>query len=429
MYLVEDCSAPAGPCQTASSDPTGKGQVARLNYSNMSDSDEPLKLVVDTAGNQRLSTVDLSVEYEEVVCSPGETTCESDNVVECGQYGTDWNPHLTCDLTCKSSTCQGDHCGNAVEIPADGQTYSYDIPFVRIENRYNIDGAACMPTQDDDSPGRDAVFETTVSQNDVIDLSWDAFDPSLYIARDCNNLEATCKAGTQAELSEDASLEYKAEDAGTYYIMADVDEFQGAGGPTYQNSTFTAQIRTPTCTPHEGLGCATGDQLSYCDHQGFQKSYTCDGGCSSGACAPPEGQTCADAIPMTDGDTDTRDFSGRVTIPVGQGNYGSCSFESDNTPESAEHVYEIDLQAGETLSVDWDSGIDKPGTAGGVMYLTGSCGDLNTCKTNGGPYPKSGKTDALTYTASSQETVYLVVARSSDYLADRYDYQVSIDIQ
>jgi hypothetical protein len=429
MYLVEDCSTAEDTCRTSSADPTGKGQVQRLKYANLSDSDESLHLVVDTADNQRLSPVDLSVEYEEVVCSPGETQCQASNIVECGQYGTDWNPHLTCDLTCSSSTCQGDQCGTAVEIPADGQTYSYDIPFVRIEDRYNIDGASCMPSQDDDSPGKDAVFETTVSKNDVIDVSWDAYDPSLYIARDCNDLKATCKTGTQAELSDDASLEYKVDEAGTYYIMADVDEFQGAGGSNYQNSTFTARVRTPSCSPHQGLGCKTSDELVYCDHQGFEETYSCNAGCSSGACTPPEGQACADAIPITDDDTDSRDFSGRVTIPVSQGNYGNCSFDSDDTPESAEHIYEIDLQSGDELSVDWDSGIDKPGTSGGVMYLTGSCGDMTTCKTNGGPYARSGETDALTYTASSQETVYLVVARSSDYLADRYDYQVSVNVQ
>ncbi|MFB6375207.1 MAG: hypothetical protein ABEN55_19275, partial [Bradymonadaceae bacterium] len=81
--------------------------------------------------------------------------------------------------------------------------------------------------------------------------------------------------------------------------------------------------------------------------------------------------------------------------------------------------------------VDWDTGINQRDTSSGVMYLLGTCGDLSTCKVNGGEYPDKAKKGALTYKNStgSSETVYLYVARTTDFSPKKYDYQVDVNFK
>ncbi len=431
LYLVESCGNLDGTCLAGAAASTDATNVERLIYSNFSGSVESHHLIVDSSAGQPLEEAELDLAYREVVCPPGAERCGGDGEIErCGEHGLAWNDHLACDLSCESGECLGDTCSSPVEIPTDGQQHSYTIPFRHLSDEYDVDGAECMPDHQDNSPGAEGVFAVSVSEGDVIEASWDANDPSLYVVGSCTDLKDSCRAGDQEEVSGVAEVEYQADRDGVYYIMADVDEYMSGSGTPYRDSTLAARVRTPTCTPHEELGCSSGDRLAYCDAQGFEQTIGCDGGCTGGACATPGGQVCADPIPVGDGESDTRRFRGRVGIPVEPGLAGACDFTSANTPESADHVYEIELNAGETLSVDWETGIERPGTAGGVMYLLGGCGDTSRCLKNGGPYPTDGETDALTYSAgSSAETVYLVVARTSSYLADQYDYRVDVTIE
>ena len=132
---------------------------------------------------------------------------------------------------------------------------------------------------------------------------------------------------------------------------------------------------------------------------------------------------------MSDGDSDTQVLDGIVSLEVQGGSQpGSCDF-SGNAMGSPDHIYAIDLQAGEELSVDWDTGINESGTSYGVMYLLGSCGDISSCITNGGTYSLSGENDALSYTNNSgqAETVYLYVGRTLGATSS-YDYQITTNI-
>ena len=105
---------------------------------------------------------------------------------------------------------------------------------------------------------------------------------------------------------------------------------------------------------------------------------------------------------------------------VGTGNTGSCSF-GENTA-GADWVYEVSLQANETLTADYD-GISGDDSCCDIMYLLKDCSDTSTC------IEAVDDDGDISYTAGgSPETVYVVMDHD-DYVNDSsYGYDLNITI-
>ncbi len=429
-YLVDDCQAPGESCRLGANDSTGEPHRERLTLENRDEAAEEVYLIVDLTEGEPAREAQIEVEYRGIICSPGTVRCDGWGDTEvCGEFGVEWKRHGECPFGCADGTCIADTCSTAIEIPDDGSEFTREFNPGDMSEQYEILDAACLP-YDDGSPGSEAVFQVQLDAGEILEVSWQHEDASLYVVRDCANLKSSCVAAEQTAGTAPQQITYRADSTGTHYVVADVDYFQTpVGGTTYREGTLTAEVRQPTCSPRTTLGCTSGgNAVEYCTETGLSTSFSCPTSCSGGQCGTPTGQVCTDAIPIDDGEVDVRDFGGIPSQAFISGSYGDCTFTNPDTPQGADRIYRIELQAGEELSVDWKSGIDENKTSGGGMYLLGRCGEMGSCKTNGGTYEADGVADALTYTASEDETVFLYVGHTTSIAASDYDYRIDVGI-
>ena len=437
MYLVEDCSDIEGTCELVAQDSTIDAYRETLTYANLSDAEETYYLVLDTGAGRPVGGAEIQVDYREVICSPGAERCDGAGHIErCGEYGLTWNDVESCRLRCDSATCLGETCGEAIRIPNassdKGNVQSYAFPLGQLGNDHAVNGSyVCTGSANFDGTGPEAVFELAADKGDVIDIEWRPKKWGvLTVATDCSNLGSSCVAGASAQ-HPPIDLQFASDTAETYYIVADTEA--PPVGSIRGSAELDVLVRRPQCSPGTSSGsCVGGGRLKYCTPNGVPETLSCDGGCTAGACANPSGQVCADAIALGDGASDSRGFTGRQSLSFPPGTYGDCRFSSGpdaDVPHSPDHIYAIDVPAGETLSVDWETGIDESTTFEGIMYLLGTCGDVASCLANGGPYPQS-QPDALTWTngGGQQETVYLYVSTGASNTPQHDDYRVDISI-
>ncbi|MGM0556665.1 MAG: hypothetical protein ACQEVA_09840, partial [Myxococcota bacterium] len=364
-------------------------------------------------------------------CDPASytSTCSGGTVEYCPSNGS------VASYTCPTGSCNGDLCANQGAdfcFPAENITAgatatggtSISIDWSNFTSNFNAD-ANCGITSSDVS-GPDAYYAVDLVAGEVLSATLDSSGSSdsgaLMVTSNCVSPEGACEVGDTDPDS--SSVQYLAESDETVYLIADVDNANSTDTFTLDATVATAQCTPGSYTPT----CVTADDLQYCGEYGTYQTYTCGGGCTSGACDDPTGQYCYDPIVLADTESDVQTFSGDVAIPVSEGTFGSCTFDSSNTPTGPDHIYKVELTAGETLDVDYETGINESGSSFGVMYILDTCGDLNSCLANGGEYSLSG-TSTLTHTATQDGPVYVVVARTLSGGTTGYDYQVTMNIQ
>jgi hypothetical protein len=426
IYFTEGCSDLQTTCATGAKDSLPDDPAKEeLTYSNQTDMDQTRYLVIDTAAGQNYGDVEVTVEYKDVICSPGMDQCsQQGNVETCDEFGVAYNETAACGLGCESGICQGEACPGAIDIPNDGNEYTYTFSLSDFVDDYDIDGAGCMDSSFDDSPGPEAVFKVNANAGDIFDLSWDTGDdPAMYVSTDCQNLKSSCVFGAEDFGNNTLNEQFSVSSAGTYYIFTDVDESSFTS--IAQNQTFTAKVSAPQCTAGPStVSCQGSGNLQYCDSVGLFQTYSCNGGCTNGTCGNPQGELCADAKPMADGDSDSQSsYIGINAIdPVANNQTGSCSFP-ENTA-GADWVYAVDLQAGETLTADY-TGTSSFGSGSccDLMYLLKDCYDTTTC------VDTAENDGSITYTASSAETVYVVMDHDSYVNNSTYGFDIDINVQ
>jgi subtilisin-like proprotein convertase family protein len=285
LYVVDNCEDIAGTCQKGAGNSTEQDNQETLTFSNRTDSEVTRTLVVDTAADQLFDTASLSLTFKDVICMPGMQQCAGSDIETCNDPGTAYEVSNTCGYSCSQAVCQGEVCSNAIPIPNDGTEHVYNLEMGDFAGDYDISSASCIGSFSD-SPGHEAVFTFQANANDVVDISWDPpEDPSLYVVSDCSDLAGSCVAGIDDFGSTSVNQKFVVNQAGTYYVMADVDD---TGSGVYGSSTLTAKIQQPSCTANTG-SCTGGGDFDYCDSFGLNTSYSCSNCCStlgSGSSAP-----------------------------------------------------------------------------------------------------------------------------------------------
>ncbi len=420
LYLVDDCSDVQGTCQKGQQGDDDTPSEEEIFFINDTDSEVTKTLIVDTAAEQRLGETQVNFSYAEIVCTPGAGSCNmSGNTDICNEKGTGIGKVNTCTaFPCENGACRGDTCSAPYDITqaalSDGGT-TINKNWTDFSNDYNFDDTCGSgeSIDDIDTDGPDPVFKVDLQQYETLKLDGDApgEDLSIYIKNqmNCGAPNTPCLAANEAE-DPTSSVSYTPTSAETVYVILD---HENTGGGSF---TLDAEITQPECVPpNYTISCDGNGNLQYCAPSATIETYSCQGGCSNGACGTPTGGLCADAKPVSDGDTVSNTYDGTNNLdPVAAGATGSCSF-GENTG-GADWVYEVSLQANETVTADYtgNSGFD-------IIYILKDCTDTTTCQAT------ANNDGSASYTAgSSPETVY-VVADHRNYNNSSF-WQYSIDI-
>ncbi len=395
IYLVTQCSDIGTSCLDGSS--TLFSSNEEITYKNETQSSIDLFIIADVeqdpADFYGPTTIDIRIE--DLVCVPGSTQCAQNNIETCNDTGTAYTS-LVCTSGCNAGTgtCEivpNDTCGSATVLTAP---MSITGRIGEFSNQYSPP-ASCTGRS---AIGRDAVYSfSTPDSGKVAQLRVDAqFNPSLYVVEDCDMLGDTCVIGADSRTTNDDEIEFLVNPNTTYYVIVDASSSQ-----SITEFTLSFDLTTPSCNPNEIIGCANGQQLSFCSSLGVPRRYDCSNGCSNDICALPDGDTCFEAIPATTG-VYSGNFLGTNDIQFTDLNAGTCTLAS--AKGGSDTIYEISLNAGESLFANITSNIDVS------LYLMNSCSDNSSCLTS-----QRSRNPSLTYTASQNESVFLVVDRDSTF--------------
>jgi hypothetical protein len=430
LYVVEDCADLDSSCLVGASDSMENANQETLTHANLSTDPQTLYLVVDTRDDQALSSAQLEVTFDPVVCQPAATRCHPDDdqaTQICNDYGTGFEHLQDCGgWGCASDVClTPNDCGSALDVTTEakqtgGATYTLNWDHFTDD----FSGPACGLTNFE-MRGTDGVVRVDLEADEVLFASLDqgsgTWDPSLILATDCSDFGNSCLDSNEVT-SGAAEIAYLASSPETVYLIANNDD-----SGTQGDFTLDVEVVDSECSPAtDAPRCLDSNDIEYCDSYGTWRPYSCDGGCANDACGTPQGQFCFDAITLNDGDSDTQTYTGEVAIDVPGGTAGSCDFSSAQ-PQGPDHIYAIPVTDGDVVTANYETGINESPSSFGTMYFLDTCGDINSCTANGGTYPTTG-VSTLSTTATQTGTIYLVVARTLDFPDDGYDYEVTIDI-
>ncbi|MFW5968267.1 MAG: hypothetical protein ACOCV2_12150, partial [Persicimonas sp.] len=440
MYFVEDCTNPSGTCQAGAVDSTDNPSQEEVFYTNGSDEEETVYLIVDTAEGESAGRVDLELTYEEVICDPGTRRCadSGDVLEECDEDGTAYSDvyasgcGLGCETDddcdpnvedCEKAYCAGDECDTAIEIPADGDWHEFSYDSASFTDNYDIDGAECAS---DSSPGPEAVYSADVEEGDVIRAWWAGeADSTISISSDCNDYKDTCAFSDNAVDDGAVALEYEAEEDGTHYIFADFDNESGGG-----EVNFGAQV-LESCDPDSGgASCDSDDDVEVCRPPGGLDTLECSGGCTDGRCDDADGDHCFNAKDITDearsGYSDSIDWTEYTNDMMTPEVCGSGFGDPTGEDVSGQDVYyEIDMDEGDRLVADLGSDDDQA-NADPALFLTSECLDPGAdCIDSAEEFSTS--TAEVEYQADEDETVYLIA--DNNYTTSDLEYDLNVDLQ
>jgi len=158
--------------------------------------------------------------------------------------------------------------------------------------------------------------------------------------------------------------------------------------------------------------------LTYCPAGTRKESYACAGGCSAGACGMPTGDVCIDAIPAIVG-ANSGTYSGTNGADLGVGAQGTCNFATGDSQIGTDHTYYVDLTPGQVLNASFTTN-----SGFGIMYMTKDCAVGSQCLSN----TASGGGGSLSYTATANERVYIVIDRTLSGSDSFYTYVLNVSI-
>ena len=385
---------------------------------------ETIYVVLDSDDPPSGETFTVGFELFASSCTQGSQSCVSGNVQYCPPSNVPRT--FACTGGCANGFCNtrtSEFCYDAENITTAANTSSGYTQALSLSNFANdIEYDACGGVSDFENDGPDAVYAIDLNAGEVLDATFDnrssTDDPALILLSDCADLTGNCLAGD--EDSDTASLQYLAQSSQTVYLVADVDD------PTVSDTfDLTVTVSPQQCDPAVYTpACDGSGNLQYCSDLGQFVTYTCQGGCSMNACGTPQGGICADAVPLGNGQTGSQaQYVGTNNLdPVGTNRTGSCTFPEETA--GADWVYEVSLQANETLTADYTgTGLGSSGSSFDVMYVLGDCTDTTTC------IDAVDGDGSITYTAgNSAETVYVVLDHESYVDETLYGIEVTITI-
>ncbi len=422
LFILEDCVNPSAcvmngiePGNTALSYHT---QQARTVY-----------LVADNSSATATASFTVSWEIRSgLTCAPSQARClDADTAALCSRDGSS-EQTITCANGCSYRGCvptpaERNTCAIAAAAATDiGQ----GISDFAILSSYTNDTDVTISTSSciaDTANGNDLFYKVTLAPDEIVYASIQTFsgssNPSIYAITDCADAANTCVKGrSEVGSTEFASFLYANETGSTQTLII--------GADTRSNTSSANAVHviieklTPTCSPGTVQCDAQGVALLSCDEYGLESRYSCEGGCSAGACVTPRGDVCVDALPLAGpSGSVTGSLPNRTNSFSEQGGLtGQCYVPTGNNADNfgLETFYQIDLQAGEELHVSYE------GSTNGHMYLLEDCFFSDACvnsATNGGSL-------ALRYYA--QQATSLVIVIDSNSTSSSTNYTLSWEV-
>ena len=409
-YILSDCYDHSSCVAHTSSGVSGSMQYAATV-------DETVFIVMDrTSSGTTTLTYDIMFDIVSPDCTPGDApTCLDANTLQyCDEFGF-LTPYSCGGAT---GTCTNGACDSpTADICIDASTASNGThvtgDFLGTDDSTPPEGmiGGCDFPSGDSPDGVDHFYsvDLTAGQYLVASYTTSTSTAIAYILSDCAD-EFSCLA-TSAE-GTDGHVAYQASGNETVTFVMDRTS-SGASAIAWDADFYVA---APSCAT--GATQCSGNTLQWCDEWGIFEDFDCTTTCSAGACDDPTGTICADAVVMTDGSTVNGDFDGRNNTDLGGGTVGACDFGGDAQP-GVDHHYRVDLTAGQTLTVDWTST-----SSFAVAYLTTDCFDESVCLDSSAV----GMGGQLTHTATQNESVWIVMDRTTAGAAGSLTYTIDVTI-
>lgn len=419
MYIVEDCADLEGTCIKGAKDSTQDAEREMLEYSNTSmNNDETFFVVVDTDEGQEVTTADLDITYQDLVCTPGETQCTGgDTVGSCSEYGLQVESVGQCLQSCNNGLCgevlqngtSSNTCSDARNVTrlvrqASG-AQSFFGTWGDFSNDYEVDDTCggSYSLDDFDVDGGEAVYRLDLQAGELFTATIPGGGEHVMYLRpdgECTSGSQSCLDGANPSEGEGDSIEYTASQQETVYLVVDSNEDVGG------NFEVQMELKQPCSPTGTGLSCS-GTVQTYCKSSGVETTHDCGYACSGGSC---EGDTCSGAPDITSDASQSggTSFSGEWEAFANDLNSATCSgfsFDVDGT----DHVYQLDLQDGEAVQAE------IRGEGDFFLYLKNAsdCGDAAaSCKASD---TAEGDPVSISYTntTGSAETLNLVADREA----------------
>ena len=416
LYLLSACKDASSFCEKGTDTPNAEEE---LLYRNTSSSKETLFLVADSAGGTSGSS-SLNIKVDKIICKPGEETCKGKDVKLCNGAGTGLTQKTACPFGCKNGGCLADKCTEAFDVTAGG-TWSFDP--TDYAGDYSVSYNSCVSGS---MTGPDLVFKADVKPSHVLEAELDdkgsRLDGAIYIVTDCSSTSkhsSTCLAGADDNYGgkESVAAKNRTQTTQTYFIVVDTDY---TGRTTNGKWSLTVKNQKPICTP--GMTSCQGTALKYCDSQGLSyKTLTCPGpnaACATSGgraqCNNPQGDICADAVPVTSGDTKTGDFNGTNTMELSSGTHGQCQVGTDS--DESDTYYRIKLNKNDLLRVNLQTTYRY-----GQVYILTNCFTGNSCQ----KFERLSGGGEIYYQSPKSQVVYVVV---DSYHTPTGTYSVSFNV-
>ena len=360
-------------------------------------------LIVQSPEGKSSGKYRVTYSRQSASCTPEDNTCKNSQTAKiCGPNGQTMT-EVSCDFGCNATygvckRAEKDHCPNAGD--ATGGLMER-IVWGDLKDDFNPGAGSCLPGNNPDSNGPDAVYKVDLKANHAMTATLKGAGSqsgSLYVLGTCNDASSFCNKGTDSQgTTEELLYRNQSSSKETVYLVAD------SQSGTTGESTLTVDIAKIICKP--GKHTCNGKDIQVCNTAGTarNKKTNCPFGCKNGSCLADR---CAEAYDVSAGGTWTfnpNDYSGDYQI-----GFSSCVRSNLTGPDL---VFKADVKAGHYLDATVDDKGSISPNAG--IYIVTDCGSSqkhqSTCVD--GAEDKRGGTEnvGVRNNSSSKKTYFIVV--------------------
>lgn len=410
LWVTTDCDDATQAC-IVGSDETTSG-IEEVQWVIEADTD--YVVIADSTSSVASGLFTISATVQSPSCTPGDVLgCVGSSLEYCSDLGVPVD--YPCATTCSGSACDeptGQACIDPIVLTdGGGDSGPFDTPNTLSPGTGTF-GACSFSSAPN---GADSIYTIDLLAGEFlfVDFTSTSGYAIAYLLQDCSDF-STCLVATNDGSS--GSLQYEAVQNERVYLVMD-RTLSGTSTLTYD---FSVEVMTPNCTP--GITPSScmpdGQTLQYCDAQGFTREHTCSDSCSFDACVDPDGDVCAEAIPVLSGETVSGAFNNSTSsIAPRVPQDGQC-FLGSTTPSGRETIYAIDLFEGDVLDLNL-----RTSYSSALLYVLQDCGSTSSCIAG---EPDRGA-QRLQFQAPSQGTYYIVVDATSSF-ASSTSYDLDVDV-
>jgi hypothetical protein len=408
LYVVDDCGSTTDSCLAGAQGSRMAPNEEVVSYANSTSTPTSYFVIVDTAANQPVSTVDIAFEIGGATCEPGEERCKksSNTVEQCVSSGTDYSDVRSCgDRACRMASCVAPNtCATALDATTSakntgGATYDRNVSGLTNDYSFSVQcgGSGFLGIQNDP----DAVYKVSLDAGEFVEATLDSSNPRMVLTEGAScPFQSRCLASNQEGFSRTRTLTYYAAEEKELYLLVD--------GTTTGSSPIDIEIRQSQCVLGNS-NCVGGD-VEYCNRTGSGfDTFSCpSGGCSNGLCNTKGSDFCYDAEDLT-ADASTTGGASR-TINLSnlnndfEADYGSpCSSVDTFDTDGSDAVYRLDVQSGESVTASLSSG---GSSSDPTLTLVRDCLRPEiSCVDSDASFSSPAQ---FTYVATQSETLYLI---------------------